>query len=100
MQLRSLPCVPFLEGNLVLNGRYYETVNFFHFGSLMVSLPMQYWGRRKSLIALCVPFVAGFLLMGFTYFAQHKAMLYIGRIMTGLMNGAATPAAQIYVQLP
>ena len=37
------------------------------------------------------------MLMGFTYFARHKAMLYVGRIFTGLMNGAATPASQIYV---
>ena len=63
----------------------------------MVSIPMQYLGRRKSLIALCIPFIIGFSLMGFTFFGRHKAMLYIGRIMSGLMNGAATPAAQIYV---
>lgn len=37
------------------------------------------------------------MLMGLTSFGQHKAMLYVGRIMTGLMNGAATPASQIYV---
>ena len=36
--------------------------------------------------------------MGFTFFGQHKAMLYVGRIMAGLMNGAATPASQIYVK--
>ena len=57
---------------------------------------MQYFGRRKSLIALCFPFIVGFMLMGFTSFGKHKAMLYIGRIMTGIMNGATTPASQIY----
>lgn len=70
------------------------------FGSLMVSVPIQYYGRRKSLIGLCVPLMFGFMLMGFTYFARHKSMLYIGRMLTGFMNGAATPASQIYVTLP
>lgn len=35
--------------------------------------------------------------MGLTYWIKHKAALYVGRIMTGLMTGAASPAAQIYV---
>ena len=64
----------------------------------MVSVPMQYYGRRKSLIGLCAPLMFGFMLMGFTYFARHKSMLYIGRMLTGFMNGAATPASQIYVK--
>lgn len=67
------------------------------FGSLLISIPMQLFGRRISLMGIAVPFFLGFHIMGFTYFGRHKAQLYIGRIMTGLMNGAATPAAQIYV---
>lgn len=66
-------------------------------GALAVSVPMAYFGRRKTLIGLTIPFITGFYLMGFTYFGKHKAMLYIGRLMSGLMNGAATPASQIYV---
>ena len=67
------------------------------FGSLLVSVPMQVYGRRISLICICLPLISGFLLMGFTYFIRHKSMLYIGRMLTGFMNGAATPASQIYV---
>lgn len=68
------------------------------FGSLLISIPMQLFGRKKALIGLSIPFVAGFLLMGLAYYSRHKAQLYVGRILTGLMNGAATPAAQIYVR--
>ena len=68
------------------------------FGSLLASIPMQYLGRRKSLIALCAPIMIGFMLIGFAVFGRHKAMIYVGRIITGLMNGAATPASQIYVR--
>ncbi len=66
-------------------------------GALAISVPLQYLGRRITLIGLTIPFIAGFWLMGFTYFGQHKAMLYVGRLSSGLMNGAATPASQIYV---
>ena len=58
---------------------------------------MQRFGRKVALICLSIPFCVGFLIMGFTFFAHHKAQLYVGRILTGLMNGAATPASQIYV---
>ena len=37
--------------------------------------------------------------MGLTYFGRHKAMLYVGRIMTGLVNGALIPTSQIYVSI-
>ena len=67
-------------------------------GALLISYPMQRFGRRKALIGLSVPFFCGFILMGFTHLAQHKAVIFIGRLMSGLMNGAATPASQIYVR--
>jgi facilitated trehalose transporter len=67
------------------------------FGALMIGWPMQRFGRKLSLIGLSIPFSIGFLIMGFTYYGRNKAQLYIGRIITGLMNGAATPASQIYV---
>jgi MFS family permease len=66
-------------------------------GALLIGYPMQRYGRRTALIGLSVPFFLGFILMGFTYLVQHKAILFIGRLMSGLMNGAATPASQIYV---
>ncbi len=68
------------------------------FGALLVSYPMQHFGRRKSLIGLSIPFFIGFLLMGITEAGRNKKILYIGRSMTGIMNGAATPASQIYVK--
>jgi facilitated trehalose transporter len=67
-------------------------------GALLISYPLQHFGRRKTLIWLCTPFFIGFLLMGLTYFGRHKAMLYGGRLMTGLVNGALTPSSQIYVR--
>ncbi|XP_057381612.1 facilitated trehalose transporter Tret1-2 homolog [Daphnia carinata] len=66
-------------------------------GALLVSYPMQHFGRRRTLIGLSIPFFIGFLLMGLTYFGRHKAMLYVGRLMTGLVNGALTPSSQIYI---
>lgn len=66
-------------------------------GALLIGYPMQRYGRKVALVGLSVPFFLGFVLMGFTYFGRHKAMLFIGRLMSGLMNGAATPASQIYV---
>jgi len=52
---------------------------------------------RKALMGVSIPFCLGFLIMGFTYFGRHKGMLYFGRLLSGTMNGAATPASQIYV---
>ena len=67
------------------------------FGSLFVIAPMQIFGRKKALMGLTIPGIIGFLLMGFTVFVRDKSILYVGRILTGLMGGATTPASQIYV---
>ena len=66
-------------------------------GALIAGIPLQYFGRKKTLIGTTVPSIAAFWLMGFTFFGQHKVMLYIGRILSGLMIGISTPASQIYV---
>uniref|UniRef100_A0A0P5NG88 Sugar transporter n=1 Tax=Daphnia magna TaxID=35525 RepID=A0A0P5NG88_9CRUS len=66
-------------------------------GALLATYPLQHFGRRRTLIGLSIPFFIGFLLMGLTYFGRHKAMLYVGRVITGLVNGALTPASQIYI---
>lgn len=66
-------------------------------GALLITYPLQYFGRRKTLIGLCLPFFLGFFLMALTNFVQNKIMLYVGRLLTGLVNGALTPASQIYV---
>lgn len=67
------------------------------FGSLMIMALMQYFGRKAALIMISIPYILGFLLMGFTYFFRHKSTLFIGGILTGLVVGSSTPAAQIYV---
>ena len=66
-------------------------------GSLLISLPMQMYGRRWTLISSSVPFVLGFYLMGVSHFVRSTPLLYFGRIVTGLVSGATTPTAQIYV---
>ena len=67
------------------------------FGSLMIMALMQYFGRKAALIMISIPYILGFLLMGFTYFVRHKSTLFIGGILAGLVVGSSTPAAQIYV---
>lgn len=37
--------------------------------------------------------------MGLTNFGLDKTMLFIGRLLTGLVNGALTPSSQIYVSI-
>ena len=66
-------------------------------GSLIASLPMQYFGRRKTLIAHYSIFVFGFFLIGMSYFAKNKILIYVGRVMTGFGAGFSTPVCQIYV---
>ena len=68
-------------------------------GALVVSIPLQYLGRRKSLIGISIPSMVAFWLMGLANFGEHKAMVYIGRMLSGFSLGFATPASQIYVRL-
>ena len=65
--------------------------------ALIISKPMQYYGRKKTLIAHYLFYIFGFLIMGFTYFGKDKAMLYVGRYLIGLGGGSTTPVCQIYV---
>lgn len=67
-------------------------------GSLLVNKPMQYFGRKKTLIFHYLFFIAGFSLTGFTYFGKNKSMLYVGRFLMGFGAGCTTPASQIYVR--
>ena len=66
-------------------------------GALLIGVPMQIYGRRKALVGHYLLFSIGFLLIGFTHFVRHKAMLYAGRFLSGVGNGMTTPASQIYV---
>ena len=67
------------------------------FGALIISIPMQYLGRKKALIGLYFFYIFGSLILGLTYFGKHKAILYVGRLLQGLGVGCTTPACQIYV---
>lgn len=66
-------------------------------GALLVNKPMQFYGRKSALIGHYLIFITGFLITGFTYFAKHKALLYVGRFLMGFAAGCTTPASQIYV---
>ena len=66
-------------------------------GSLVIGIPMQLYGRRRTLIGLYSFFIVGFFLIYLTIFGQHKAMIYVGRFLTGFGAGSATPTSQIYV---
>lgn len=66
-------------------------------GSLMASLPMQYFGRRRTLIVHYLVFVLGFSLTGLSYYVKDKALIYAGRVTCGFGAGFSTPVCQIYV---
>lgn len=66
-------------------------------GSLLINVPLQYYGRKKSLVWHYLIFSLGFLITGFTYFIKDKTSLYVGRFLMGFANGCTTPASQIYV---
>lgn len=68
-------------------------------GAFLVGYPMQYFGRRQVLMGLCLPFWFGYMLMGLADVIGHKALVYVGRSLTGVMYGAMTPASQIYVNI-
>ena len=67
-------------------------------GAIIISFPLQSRGRKNALFWEYICYIAGFLMIGFTYFGRHKAMLYVGRVITGVGTGMTTPAAQIYVR--
>ena len=50
------------------------------------------FGRKKTLLFCFVPFELGWLLISF---AQNRAMLYSGRITTGLACGIVSVAAPV-----
>ena len=66
-------------------------------GSLLTNKPMEYCGRKMTLIGHYIIFITGFLITGFTYFGKNKSMLYIGRFLMGFAAGCTTPVSQIYV---
>ena len=69
------------------------------FGSLLISFPMQLYGRRLTLAMISIPYVIGFYLMGLSYYVNCMPLLFIGRVITGLLTGASAPTSQIYVRI-
>ncbi|CAG7820864.1 unnamed protein product, partial [Allacma fusca] len=51
------------------------------------------FGRRKTMLMLTLPFVAGWLMI---FWAQDVPMIYLGRLVTGFCGGAFTLAAPIF----
>jgi MFS family permease len=64
------------------------------FGTILSGLSLQYCGRQKTLIILTLPFIAGWLMIGF---ATNISMIMTGRALTGLAAGFATATAQLYI---
>ncbi|KAI9559970.1 hypothetical protein GHT06_013978 [Daphnia sinensis] len=67
------------------------------FGSLLIAFPMELYGRRMTLATLSIPYVVGFYLMGLSYYLHSATVLFVGRVITGLITGASSPTSQIYV---
>ncbi|KAK4029896.1 hypothetical protein OUZ56_022854 [Daphnia magna] len=67
------------------------------FGSLLIAFPMEMYGRRMTLATISIPYILGFYLMGLSYYVKSTSLLFIGRVITGLLTGASTPTSQIYV---
>ena len=63
----------------------------------MIAFPMEMYGRRMTLATISIPYVLGFYLMGLSYYVDWAPLLFIGRIITGLITGASAPTSQIYV---
>ncbi|CAG0889699.1 unnamed protein product [Cyprideis torosa] len=51
-------------------------------------------GKKGTIVANCVPFLIGWVLL---ISAQNVAMLYIGRIITGLCCGYVSMSAPVYI---
>lgn len=58
---------------------------------------MQYFGRKKTLLAHYLLFALGFFVIAFADMLSHKIPIYVGRGLAGIASGFTTPASQIYV---
>ncbi|KAK4004300.1 hypothetical protein OUZ56_006040 [Daphnia magna] len=67
------------------------------FGSLLIAFPMELYGRRMTLATISLLYVLGFYLMGLSYYLNSVSVLFVGRLITGLISGASVPTSQIYV---
>lgn len=63
-------------------------------GSILVSMLADWWGRKKCIIASGVVFLVGGALQAA---ATNSAMLYIGRVVSGLAIGVLSMVVPLYI---
>jgi facilitated trehalose transporter len=63
-------------------------------GTILSGPMLQFFGRQSTLVLLTIPYILGWLLIGF---AQDVIMILAGRVLTGLAAGISTAGAQLYV---
>ena len=64
------------------------------FGGLLAGKLIDLWGRRSTLMMVCVPLIIGWLLIAY---ANGVAMLLVGRFVTGFCAGILTLSAPVYI---
>lgn len=64
-------------------------------GALPAGLLADRWGRRRLLIALGLPYFAGFVMLAFSS-ASRIWLVYAGRLVSGLSMGASTLVLPLY----
>jgi len=66
-------------------------------GCLLCGVVLDEFGRRKSLILLFVPFVIGWVIQCAVPQPLNVALLFIGRVITGVACGLSSAPATVYV---
>lgn len=64
-------------------------------GTMIAGPMLQFLGRRGTLIALTIPYIVGWLTIGFA--GASISLIITGRLLTGLAAGLCTAGAQLYV---
>ncbi|XP_076299282.1 facilitated trehalose transporter Tret1 [Lasioglossum baleicum] len=63
-------------------------------GPFSAALLVDRIGRKLFLIATCLPFGAGWIIL---YFAKSWVLLFVGRLLTGMPTGAIFAAAPLFI---
>lgn len=64
------------------------------FSCAIIGTIITYYGRKNTMLILCVPFIVGWVLI---IWANDLAMLLIGRILLGISGGAFFVVTPIYI---
>ncbi|CAL8092760.1 unnamed protein product [Orchesella dallaii] len=65
------------------------------FGTIISGPMLQYLGRQRTLVLLTIPYIGGWLLIGFA--STSITLIMMGRVLTGLAAGLSTAGAPLYV---